>query len=152
MSVTTIRDGVITILTAAGAKNVAAEEPGSFAAENAPKRIGTRVHYWRVKAGRAPGIGGAGYIDRRHTFAITGFLGVARDRPDAETVSDIAATDLLDAVVAALEAAANARPGSAIDRDGDVAVQPIRTATVNDGQESVAVHVLTIQVTYTEAN
>lgn len=152
MSVTTIRDGVIDVLEAAGAQNVAAEEPGSFAAENAEKRVGTRIHYWRVKAGRAPGIGGAGYIDRRHTFTITGFLGVSRDRPDDDTVSDITATDLLDAVVAALEDPDNARPGSAIDRDGDISVQPIRTATVNDGQEAVAVHVLTIQATYTEAN
>lgn len=152
MSVSAIRTAVMAILTAAGAKNVAAEEPASLETGNASKRDGTRVHYWRVKAARAPGIGGAGYIDRRHIFTITGFLGVARDHPDGEETSDIEATDLLDAVVAALEDPDNARPGTAIDRDGDVLPQPIRTGQVNDGQEAVAVHILTITVTYTEAN
>lgn len=151
MSVAAIRSGVVAILVAAGAKNVAAESTASLEGDAETRMDGDRVHFWRVRAGRTNGIGGAGYIDRRHVFTMTGFLGVARDGSRAAP-SDATAADLLDAVVAALEAPENARPGSCLERSGEVVAQPIRIDSTVMGQESVPVHVLVVQATYTEAN
>lgn len=147
MSLTTIRDGVVSILTAAGAKNVEAEEERTLRAEPDRMMDGHAVHYWRVRASRMPGMGGAGYIDRRHRFEITGTLGLSRDDADSETRSDLIFGDLVNAVVAALESPANAHPGTAIDREA-VEVVSTRKGEATVGDRRVPAHIVTITCTY----
>lgn len=153
MSVADIRSGVVTILEAAGAHNVTAEETVSVGdAETVTARTyGDRMHYWIVRSTRLPGQGGAGYLDARHRVTVEGFIGCARDNPADGTTSDLTVTALWDAIVSAIELAANSTPGSAIDRD-ELNVDPISKPTfIQFGTEKVLAHTLRLTATYLEA-
>ena len=153
MTVALIRAGVVTVLETAGCKNVTEEETVSFDMSKAcEERVSAnRTHFWIVRFARSPGIGGAGYIDRRHRVAIEGYIGLSRDAPQDGAVSDVTVADLWDDVVAALEDPDNAHPGGAIDFEGVTPEVP-RLQTVRVGTKKVPVHALRAVATYVEAN
>jgi len=153
VSVCLIRAGVVSVLTAAGAKNVSAEETYSldFDEAFAARVYGDRVHFWIVRMSRIAGIGGAGYIDRRHRVTVEGFIGVSRDAPADGAVSDRTVATLWDAIVAAIEDPDNAHAGGAIDFEGETP-DPITLTTIRIGQQKIPVHRMRLTATYTEAN
>lgn len=151
MTVALIRTGLVTILEAAGCRNVREEETASLdvLTHVDAATYGGRTHFWIVRYRRTRTTGGAGYVELAREYRIEGFIGVARDEPADGTVSDKTVADLLDAVVDALSDKENLRPGGSLDSDAPLA-DPIALTTVRVGQEIVPVHRIGITHTVTE--
>lgn len=149
MSVATICAGVATILRSAGAKNVEVEETTTREPDPTGREDGSELHWWRVRATALPGIGGAGYTDKRHALRIEGQYGLRRESGDPTEKSDPVWSALVSAVVAALESPLNAHPGNAIDFEG-LSVASSGVTNVTHGATQYPMHTVTITAVYVE--